>query len=308
MAEDEEHRPVEKGAELGSLELENRVRKLQEAAGMIRMCLAKARPSATKPGGNPFFRTLAVQHYQSALTHLQKILSLPEVIFSDECVEIALVGVEPERKQDHPRGINGFLEICEQAREGNPRGGQTELNPEEDLRSELQSLADDFFSSERIESDGHPCAKYEELLAAYATIPEIVEEEAPAPEVQAANDPAPAAASPLPEEEAAPEAPAAEETGTLYERTFAYEGADKPPRKILGEMCLQVLRYTRGISEEEATSLINVETLMSFERRILKALGDYQGEVRFFIARSEAGELEVDLERRPAPAESTPAD
>lgn len=281
MSSSEEHRPVAPGSELASPELEMLVRRLQEVANMMRISVAKARPSVVKREGNPFFRTLVQQQYQVALPHLQALLRLDEVIYGDETAEIALAGVETQGKLDQPRGVRGFLEVCAEARESAAPGEGGDAPYEAELREDFQALVDDLFSERKLKEQGCPCAKYRELLALYVTVPDVEE-----------DPPVARGATPEPETETE-----TDDTGVLYEKEFEYEGPDNPPRRALGEICIQFLRYTRNVPEEEALRLINPTTLQHFEKYIVGALGEYRGGVRFFVARTPSGELKVDLLR-----------
>jgi hypothetical protein len=288
MPSDEKNRPVAQGSEIASPELEMLVRRLQEVANMMRISVVKARPSVVKREGNPFFRTLVQQQYQVALPHLQALMRLDEVVYSDQGCAIARDGVKTQGKLDQPQGIHGFLAVCEEARETAPAGEKGNAAYRAELLEDFQALVDELFSEKKLKDAGCPCAGYRELLGLFVEVPEV-EEEPPRP--PAAQAP-PAAAHPPAEE-----AQATDDSGVLYERDFEYEGPDKPPRRALGEMCIQFLRYTRHVPEEEALRLINPATLQHFERYILGALGKYRGGVRFFVARTPSGELKVDLLR-----------
>jgi hypothetical protein len=254
------------------------VRRLQEVANMMRISVAKARPSVVKREGNPFFRTLVQQQYQVALPHLQAILRLDEVIYSDEGTEIARLGVATQGKLEQPRGVEGFLEVCAEAREAAPPADGDGVPYEAELREDFQALVDELFSEKKLKDAGCPCRKYRELLQVFVELPEVEEEAPPAP------------AAPPPETET-------DDSGILYEKEFEYEGPENPPRRALGEMCLQFLRYTQGVPEEEALRLINPKALQNFESYIVGALGEHRGRVRFFVARTPSGELKVDLLR-----------
>ena len=286
MHPEEEQRPQAEGTQLASPELDRLVQKLQEAANMLQICLAKARPTVIKREGNPFFRLLAEQHYRTAMTLVQALLRLPEVIYRDEGAVLALEGVVAAGKPPQPLGVEGFLRVCREAAGASAAPGNP-IPYEEDLRKDLQPLVDELFSERSLREGGRPCPRYEALLATFVAIPAVVEEPLPPP-----------AAPPAP----TPPAPQPEPPGVLYEKVFPYEGAANPPRRAMGEMCLKFLRYTQGVSEEEALRLINADTLRNFEGYILKALGDYHGDVRFQISRKPGGDLDVKLERIPASA------
>lgn len=146
----EEYTGVTKGAELGSqedVELEQRLKSLDNKTGQIALCVGQAKKNA-------FFKTIAEGHYREGLELVQQILGMPNVIYSEETASLA--GRENG-------SIDHFLTVCEKV---------DWLPSEEDLRPIFQSLVEVFLSPEEIAKQGEPCNTYRKILSRYATVPE----------------------------------------------------------------------------------------------------------------------------------------